>query len=503
MLKVLSKRINVGENYYKQLFDTLDVLVFIIKGDQIVDANKAFKTFFQTSDNDISSLKVSSLFNPVKRYGFIYDGYRGMKWYELIKSDAKDHYKVEVCINSREYIFAISMKSFNLDNGLDIVTMTEVTGMEGYKKTLENDVFATKSLIEQYQNALDQTNLITKTDTHGFVIDVNEEFCRVMGYSKEELLGVHYQTFYPPSEADNLDKIRSSLAKKEVYRGVVANIQKYGEIVYFNLVVIPLFDTNGHLIENISVRQDITSLYRASLEAEKTVEYRTRLLNQVSHEFRTPLNAIINFVDQILEDFDEIDDVEVQKLAKTYLERSMSNSRHLLSLVNNLLDVAQLNDNKDVYDIKDLYLGDILAEVYENTVSLTRFSGVEYQFLAYQLPGIVSVDPLKFRQCLINLLGNAIKFTKKGSIQLILTKENDEFVIKVKDTGKGIDPEKLNSIFDPFVQAEKGDIGTGLGLSIAKEHCDAMGIVIGVESIVEQGTIFTLRVKEKAKKELL
>ena len=215
------------------------------------------------------------------------------------------------------------------------------------------------------------------------------------------------------------------------------------------------------------------------------------------------MNAIINFVDQILEDFDEIDDIEVKKLTKTYLERSMSNSRHLLSLVNNLLDVAQLNDNKHIYDIKDLYLGDILAEAYENTVSLTRFSGVEYQFLAYQLPGIVSVDPLKFRQCLINLLGNAIKFTKKGSIKLILTKEEDEFVIKVQDTGKGIDPEKLTSIFDPFVQGAKGDIGTGLGLSIAKEHCDAMGITIRVKSVINEGTTFTLRVKEKAKKEQL
>mgnify|MGYP001806852668 CR=1 FL=1 len=90
-----------------------------------------------------------------------------------------------------------------------------------------------------------------------------------------------------------------------------------------------------------------------------------------------------------------------------------------------------------------------------------------------------------------------MKFTKEGSIKLILTKEENEYIVKVQDTGRGIEEEKLREIFDPFTQAKKGDIGTGLGLSIAKEHCHAMGIAIGVDSTVGVGTTFWLRIKEK------
>ncbi|HWC90951.1 MAG TPA: ATP-binding protein [Pirellulales bacterium] len=245
-----------------------------------------------------------------------------------------------------------------------------------------------------------------------------------------------------------------------------------------------------------SVRERTIQLEEVSIRAESANRARASFLANMSHEIRTPLNGIIGFADLLRRGAasDEAERVE-------WLEIIRSSGEHLLALINDILDLSKIDAGKLSVETVDCSPGTIIEEVCLMLRSKADEKGLQLSAVFDgPLPQTIRSDPTRLRQVLVNLAGNAIKFTAKGQVQIAVRLDRPQgaepqLVMRVIDTGIGIAPEKLESIFDPFTQADSSITrqfgGTGLGLAISRRLADALGGTVAVHSEVGRGTTFT------------
>ena len=254
------------------------------------------------------------------------------------------------------------------------------------------------------------------------------------------------------------------------------------------------------LAEQISIAVRNAQLYRqqehVAQELERTDLMKSQFLASMSHELRTPLNAIINLTQLIA--MGVAGSVTDEQL--TMLNSSLGSSRHLLQLINDVLDISKIQAGKlSLYIEEDVSLNAEIqavvnmAEPLLNKLNTSLDQPIQFiQDIDKNLP-LTACDRRRIRQVLLNLLSNAIKFTERGSITLSVKKKEDEFIFAVMDTGPGIPREMQIRIFEPFVQAAddiKHTQGTGLGLPISRSLIQAHGGELWVESIIGEGSTF-------------
>jgi GAF domain-containing protein len=253
-------------------------------------------------------------------------------------------------------------------------------------------------------------------------------------------------------------------------------------------------------IENVRLFDEIQDKSR---QLEIASQHKSQFLANMSHELRTPLNAILGYTELILDNIYG----ETPDKMREVLERLQANGKHLLGLINDVLDLSKIEAGQLTLDLADYSLGDVVHTVVTAVESLAAGKKLSLTtVVGLNLP-VGHGDERRLAQVLLNLVGNAIKFTDKGEVAINATAENGSFTVAVRDTGPGISPSDQGKIFEEFQQADnsatKRKGGTGLGLSIARRIIGMHGGRIWVESDVGKGSTFAFTIPVKVERQVV
>ena len=240
-------------------------------------------------------------------------------------------------------------------------------------------------------------------------------------------------------------------------------------------------------------------LAEARAAAEDANQAKSLFLANMSHELRTPLNAIIGYSEMLIEDAEDLEQPDFIP----DLEKIRHSGKHLLSVINEILDLSKVEAGKMELSVERFDVWPLVEEIANTVRPLVEENGNSLELLCDAAPGIMLTDLMKVKQILLNLLGNACKFTENGQISLEVHREQigdplqDWLVFRVRDTGIGMSAGQIAKVFNAFTQADLTTSrkfgGTGLGLAISKKFCDMMGGELSVESEERQGTTFTVK----------
>ncbi|MCL6417019.1 ATP-binding protein [Aestuariirhabdus sp. Z084] len=254
-------------------------------------------------------------------------------------------------------------------------------------------------------------------------------------------------------------------------------------------------DVVARIINDMASRRQLIDMEMRSarLAAEQANRAKSQFLSSMSHELRTPLNGVLGYVQVLLRD-------QTANQSQRQALRGIENcGQHLLSLINDVLDISKIESGRLELEVGSTNLSKLLDSVSDIIRQRTQGKGLEFELdIAPDLPLSIATDEVKLRQILINLLGNAIKFTERGHVLLTVKELPEQQVLEfsVEDSGVGIPADKLNTIFEPFKQADAGhqNSGTGLGLAISQRLCELMGGELRVTSREGIGSCFSFTV---------
>ena len=254
----------------------------------------------------------------------------------------------------------------------------------------------------------------------------------------------------------------------------------------------------------VTVIRDVTThkraeeaLRQAARDAEASNRAKSTFLANMSHELRTPLNAVIGF-SNILRKRSE-DDLEPQEIE--YLDRIVSNGKHLLSLIDDVLDLSKVEAGRMEIVTEEVDLTELVAEILRSVELQAQRKDVHLRTRLPEPLSTLETDPQRLRQVLLNLVGNAVKFTEQGSVEIRVVAETDGTPVRIEvaDTGIGIPPDRLSHIFGAFQQVDGSTArrfgGTGLGLTISRSLCEIMGYELIARSVEGEGSTFVIRLQ--------
>jgi len=391
---------------------------------------------------------------------------------------------------------------------------TEITERKQIEQALKQAEEKYRTILEEMEDAY------FEIDLEGNFTFVNDQHCRALGYSREEMIGMNSRvTTYEEDYESMYNAFTQIYQTGEPLRNFTHRIVgKDGEIGWTEVSAVPMRNQQGEIIgfrgvgHNVTERKQMEESIRrytaeveeksqeladTNISLEEMTRHKSQFLANMSHELRTPLNSIIGYTKLMMDGLEgDINEEQSKDLHTVY-----NNSKHLLELINGLLDLSRIEAGKVVLSYEMFTISDFLSEVIPAVEPLAREKGLT---LTYSVaPDIDSLyaDKAKTRQVLINILGNAIKFTNEGSIKLDVAETNSDFTFSVTDTGIGIKEKDLEAVFDSFQQVGPAQIagyeGTGLGLAISKQFIEMQGGRIWAESELGKGSTFTFTLPRK------
>ena len=345
---------------------------------------------------------------------------------------------------------------------------------------------------------------IVGLDPEGCVVSWNTGAERIKGYQADEIIGQHFSLFYPPDDvnAGRPQRELALTASKGRYEDESWRVRKDGSLFWANVVFTAIRDQHGNLRGFAKLTRDMTerrqidaNMVNAKAAAEQANLAKSDFLSGMSHELRSPLNAILGFAQLMESDTPPPSSSQQESIAQILLA-----GWHLLKLINEILDLAKIESGKLSLSPEALSVTDVMAECQAMVQTQAQERGITMIFPPLDIHHFVHADRTRVKQVLLNLLSNAIKYNKtRGSIIVDCVTNDPEHVhISVTDTGEGLSPDKLAQLFQPFNrlgQESSGEEGTGIGLVVAKQLVELMGGAIGVDSTVGVGSTFWIELR--------
>jgi PAS domain S-box-containing protein len=358
--------------------------------------------------------------------------------------------------------------------------------------------------MESINSALNMNALVSATDNKGTIIEANSKFAEVSGYSEAELLGNDHRMINSGYHDKAFWKdMWDTISQGKIWRGIVKNKAKNGSYYWVDSTITPIKGKDGQIEKYLSIRQDVTQriqyeeeLKAAKERAEAANIAKSSFLANMSHEIRTPLNSVIGFTDLLLKT--KLNDTQQQ-----YMSLIHQSGNILLDLINDILDFSKIEAGKLELSYERTDLWELVSQVGDIVKYKVNEKGIELLLnLSPNLPRYAWVDPVRIRQILVNLVGNAVKFTEEGEIEIGISAlpgkdENGYQGLRfvVRDTGIGIAEERKDKILEAFTQEDNSTTrkygGTGLGLTISNKLLHLMGSQLEIQSRLNLGSTFS------------
>lgn len=329
----------------------------------------------------------------------------------------------------------------------------------------------------------------------GWIIDCNQGLSEITGYSVDELIGMNGLLLISEETRDMvLANILAKYEKPYEAIGIRKNGQKYP--VRLEARMIPYKGREVRVVEFRDITKQKRAeeqLVQALKKAEESDQLKSAFLANMSHEIRTPMNGILGFT-SLLEEPDLTGEEQTQ-----YIEIIKRSGMRMLNTVNDIIDISKIDAGQMEINSKEVNICIELENQYHFFKPEADSKGLGLSYHKKNIPDDLAfvTDPNKLRSILTNLIKNAIKYTDKGSVEIIAETDNDFFICSVNDTGIGIPSQRLNSIFNRFEQADISDSraaeGSGLGLAITKSYIEMMHGEINVNSIEGEGSAFSFK----------
>jgi PAS domain S-box-containing protein len=375
---------------------------------------------------------------------------------------------------------------------------------------LRDQQFYTRSLIESNIDAL------MTTDPSGIITDVNKQMEALTDCTRDELIGAPFKNYFTDPERAEAG-IKLVLSEKKVSNYELTARARDGKETVVSYNASTFYDRDRTLQGVFAAARDITErklldhalqetnieLQSAKVVAEKANLAKSEFLSSMSHELRSPLNAILGFAQLI-----ESDAAPLTPSQKRGIDQILHAGWYLLELINEILDLALIESGKLSLSLESIGLTSVLNECEAMIKPQAQKRGISVSFPSFDIPYFVRADRTRLKQVLINLLSNAIKYNRLDGTVVVSCVANipGRIRIRVEDSGEGLTSDKIAQLFQPFnrlgQELNVGE-GTGIGLVVSKQLTELMGGLIGVESTVGSGSVFWIEMTLVAEPEVL
>jgi len=377
-----------------------------------------------------------------------------------------------------------------------------------------------RKTIADYKFALDASSIVAITDQKGIIKEVNDNFCQISKYSREELIGQDHRIINSGFHtAEFIRNLWVTIAHGKIWKGELRNKAKDGTIYWVDTTIIPFVDRQGKPYQYLAIRSDITSrklseerIFQLNNELEDKVTERTleltqslererelnnmksRFVSLASHEFRTPLSAILSST-SLIKSYNK---PEQEEKRKKHIERIKSSVKNLTDILTDFLSLDKLEQGKIEINASLINIREFTDELIDEVHGILK----QGQNLIYHHRGelLFSSDKKILRSLFLNLISNAIKYSPEYAEIFIDTRIDEHaLLLKVVDHGIGIPLKDQKHLFSLFFRAENAGAipGTGLGLNIVKKYIELLGGHIGFDSLPGKGTTFNIEIPDR------
>jgi PAS domain S-box-containing protein len=482
--------------YNRSLIEASPDALFAISPDgAIIDVNEEAVTLTGNTRKHLINSGFKSYFTAPDR------AFQGVQL-TFSKGRVLEYELVLITHSGRRIVVSFNASVFRDSKGQPLGILAaarNITSQKQLELQLRNSQSYTRSLIESNIDAL------MTTDPLGIITDVNQQMSTLTAYSREELIGKPFKQFFTdPKKAE--EGIRLVLRGERVTNYELTVKAKDGKETVVSYNATTFYDQENQLQGVFAAARDITelkqieqTLQEKNTELEKANLAKDRFLATVSHELRTPLNSITGFVGTLLMKLPG----EITEEQEKQLKIIKSNAHHLRSLIDDLLDLARIESGKVTMTMENTSCQSIIEEVAETLRPLAEAKGLEFIMELPKDEISIQTDRRSLSQIIINLVNNAIKFTEKGRVKVILStleRNSQQFVaIDVIDTGLGIHAEDKDKVFQAFKRFHTQEVkseGSGLGLHISQKLAELLGGKITFESEENKGSTFCFEIKK-------